>query len=29
MDDRQEVKSLKKALRALVLLNSKGEATVT
>jgi IclR family mhp operon transcriptional activator len=29
MDSRQEVKSLKKALRALVVLNEQGEATVT
>ena len=29
MDNRQEVKSLKKALRALVILNQRGEATVT
>jgi IclR family mhp operon transcriptional activator len=29
MDHRQEVKSLKKALRALVILNQRGEATVT
>jgi len=29
MDSRQEVKSLKKALRALVVLNARGEATVT
>jgi IclR family mhp operon transcriptional activator len=29
MDSRQEVKSLKKALRALVVLNQRGEATVT
>ncbi len=29
MDHRQEVKSLKKALRALVMLNQRGEATVT
>jgi len=29
MDSRQEVKSLKKALRALIVLNEQGEATVT
>jgi IclR family mhp operon transcriptional activator len=29
MDSRQEVKSLKKALRALIVLNQRGEATVT
>jgi IclR family mhp operon transcriptional activator len=29
MDNRQEVKSLKKALRALVVLNQRGESTVT
>jgi IclR family mhp operon transcriptional activator len=29
MDDRQEIKSLKKALRALTVMNKKGDATVT
>ena len=29
MDSRQEIKSLKKALRALTFMNQKGDATVT